>query len=142
MQRPLTSALAAVVVLAWRSPPPRRRRRRDVRHLRKNLIKNPGARAGAGVTAVGAYGVVPGWTNTAGQFGGRVLHVRERLVRDVVEGLADARKNYFFGGTTTEAVGEGNSRHADDQAAGGGRRAQGGPRRLDRELRAAGRART
>jgi hypothetical protein len=35
----------------------------------KNLIKNPGAEAGAGVTAVGAYGNVPGWTSEAGQFG-------------------------------------------------------------------------
>ena len=32
----------------------------------KNLIKNPGAEAGAGITAVGAYGVVPGWTPEAG----------------------------------------------------------------------------
>ena len=46
----------------------------------KNLIKNPGAEAGAGITAVGAYGVVPGWTNTAGQFGAASYTVPERLV--------------------------------------------------------------
>ena len=31
----------------------------------KNLIKNPSAEAGAGITAVGAFGAVPGWTNEA-----------------------------------------------------------------------------
>ena len=35
----------------------------------KNLIKNPGADLGAGITAVDAFGAVPGWTNEAGQFG-------------------------------------------------------------------------
>ena len=35
----------------------------------KNLIKNPGAEGGAGITAVGAFGALPGWTNEAGQFG-------------------------------------------------------------------------
>ena len=35
----------------------------------KNLIKNPGADAGLGVTAVGASGLVPSWTIIGGQFG-------------------------------------------------------------------------
>jgi hypothetical protein len=35
----------------------------------KNLIKNPGAEAGVGQNNAGETGNVPGWTNTAGQFG-------------------------------------------------------------------------
>ena len=33
----------------------------------KNLIKNPGAEGGLGITSVGASGAVPGWTTVAGE---------------------------------------------------------------------------
>jgi hypothetical protein len=70
----------------------------------KNLIKNPGAEAGAGVTAVGAYGVVPGWTNTAGQFGAASYTFPNGWFSKNSKGSPKRGKNYFFGGTTTEAV--------------------------------------
>jgi hypothetical protein len=70
----------------------------------KNLIKNPGAEAGAGITAVGAYGVVPGWTNTAGQFGAASYTFGNGWFGKASKGSPTRGKNYFFGGTTTEAV--------------------------------------
>jgi hypothetical protein len=70
----------------------------------KNLIKNPGAEAGAGVTAVGAYGVVPGWTNTAGQFSAASYTFPNGWFGKTSKGSPKRGKNYFFGGTTTEAV--------------------------------------
>ncbi|HET7515770.1 MAG TPA: hypothetical protein VFJ60_13275, partial [Gaiella sp.] len=70
----------------------------------KNLIKNPGAEAGAGVTAVGAYGVVPGWTNTAGQFSAASYTFPNGWFGTTSKGSPKRGKNYFFGGTTTEAV--------------------------------------
>ena len=70
----------------------------------KNLIKNPGAEAGAGITAVGAYGVVPGWTNTAGQFGAASYTFGNGWFGKASKGSPKRGKNYFFGGTTTEAV--------------------------------------
>jgi hypothetical protein len=70
----------------------------------KNLIKNPGAESGAGVTAVGAYGVVPGWTSTSGQFGAASYTFGNGWFSKSSKGSPTRRKNYFFGGTTTEAV--------------------------------------
>ena len=70
----------------------------------KNLIKNPGAEAGAGMTAVGAYGVVPGWTSAAGQFGAASYTFGNGWFSKHSKGSATRGKNYFFGGTTTEAV--------------------------------------
>jgi hypothetical protein len=70
----------------------------------KNLIKNPGAEAGAGVTAVGAYGVVPGWTNTAGQFGAASYPCPNGWFGKSSNGSTKRGKNYFVGGTTTEAT--------------------------------------
>jgi hypothetical protein len=70
----------------------------------KNLIKNPGAEAGAGITAVGAYGVVPGWTNDAGQFGAASYTFGNGWFSKASKGSPKRGKNYFFGGTTTEAV--------------------------------------
>ena len=70
----------------------------------KNLIKNPSAEAGAGITAVGAYGVVPGWTNTAGQFGAASYTFPNGWFSKLSKGSPKRGKNYFFGGTTTEAV--------------------------------------
>lgn len=70
----------------------------------KNLIKNPGADAGLGVTAVGASGLVPGWTIAAGQFGAASYTFPNGWFSARSKGPAKRGKNYFFGGTTTEAV--------------------------------------
>jgi hypothetical protein len=72
----------------------------------KNLILNPGAEAGRGLTTVGAYGAVPHWENSAGQFSAASwgsfpngwFSVRSK-------GPKIRGKNYFFGGTTTAATG-------------------------------------
>jgi hypothetical protein len=69
----------------------------------KNLIKNPGAEAGAGITAVGAYGAVPGWTNAAGQFSAASYTFPNGWFSKTTKGSPKRGKNYFFGGTTTEA---------------------------------------
>ena len=69
----------------------------------KNLIKNPGAEAGAGITAVGAFGAVPGWTNEAGQFGAASYTFPNGWFSARSKGSPKRGKNYFFGGTTTEA---------------------------------------
>jgi hypothetical protein len=70
----------------------------------KNLIKNPGADNGLGVTAVGASGLVPGWTIAAGQFGAASYTFPNGWFSARSKGPAKRGKNYFFGGTTTEAV--------------------------------------
>lgn len=70
----------------------------------KNLIKNPGADAGLGVTAVGASGLVPGWTIAAGQFGAASYTFPNGWFSARSKGPAKRGKNYFFGGTTEEAV--------------------------------------
>ncbi len=69
----------------------------------KNLIKNPGAEAGAGVTSVGAYGVVPGWTNVEGQFTAGSYTFRNGWFSKTTKGSPTRGKNYFFGGTTPDA---------------------------------------
>ena len=102
----------------------------------KNLIKNPGAEAGAGITAVGAYGVVPGWTNTAGQFGAASYTFPNGWFCEDLEGLAGAREELLLRRHDDRGhVRQGNCRYADDQAPGEGGGAQGDARRLDRELR-------
>jgi hypothetical protein len=70
----------------------------------KNLIKNPGAEAGAGVTTVGAFGAVPGWTNEAGQFGAASYTFPNGWFSKASKGSPKRGRNYFFGGTTTAAV--------------------------------------
>lgn len=70
----------------------------------KNLIKNPGAEAGAGITAVGAYGAVPGWSSEAGQFGAASYTFPNGWFQKTSRGSPKRGKNYFFGGTTTEAT--------------------------------------
>jgi hypothetical protein len=70
----------------------------------KNLIKNPGAEAGAGITSVGAFGAVPGWTNEAGQFGAASYTFPNGWFSKTSKGSPTRGKNYFFGGTTTAAV--------------------------------------
>jgi hypothetical protein len=70
----------------------------------KNLIKNPGADAGLGITAVDAFGAVPGWTNEAGQFGAASYTFPNGWFSKNSKGSAKRGKNYFFGGTTRTAV--------------------------------------
>jgi hypothetical protein len=70
----------------------------------KNLIKNPGADAGLGVTAVDARGAVPGWEIAAGQFGAASYAFPNGWFAARSKGPAKRGKNYFFGGTTREAV--------------------------------------
>src|SRR5688500_14873351 len=70
----------------------------------KNLIRNAGAEGGAGITAVGAFGAVPGWTNTSGQFGAASYAFPNGWFSASSKGSPKRGKNYFFGGTTTEAV--------------------------------------
>lgn len=70
----------------------------------KNLIKNPGADAGAGITTVGAFGVVPGWTNEAGQFTAASYTFPNGWFSMRSKGSPKRGKNYFYGGTTPEAV--------------------------------------
>ena len=70
----------------------------------KNLIKNPGADLGAGITAVDAFGAVPGWTNEAGQFGAASYTFPNGWFSARSKGPTDRSKNYFFGGTTRAAV--------------------------------------
>jgi hypothetical protein len=70
----------------------------------KNLIKNPGADAGLGITAVDAFGAVPGWTNEAGQFGAAAWTFPNGWFQKAYKGPKDRGKNYFFGGTTRPAI--------------------------------------
>jgi hypothetical protein len=70
----------------------------------KNLIKNPGADAGMGVTAVDAFGSVPGWTLVAGQFGAASYTFPNGWFSARSKGPKVRGKNYFFGGTTRAAI--------------------------------------
>ena len=70
----------------------------------KNLIKNPGAEAGAGITAVGAFGAVPGWANEAGQFTAASYTFPNGWFSKTSKGSPARGRNYFFGGTTPEAA--------------------------------------
>jgi hypothetical protein len=71
----------------------------------KNLIKNPGAEAGLGLTQPGAFGSVPGWTVTAGQFGAAAYTgFGIGWFNTTSKGPKGKGKNYFFGGTTPAAT--------------------------------------
>jgi hypothetical protein len=70
----------------------------------KNLIKNPGAELGRGVTTVNAFGSVPGWSNESGQFGAATYTFPNGFYFKTTPGPKDRGKNYFFGGTTEKAV--------------------------------------
>ena len=72
----------------------------------KNLILNPGAEAGHGVTAIGAYGAVPHWVNTQGQFSAASWgSFPNGWFSKRSKGPTARGKNYFFGGVTTAATG-------------------------------------
>jgi hypothetical protein len=70
----------------------------------KNLIKNPGAELGRGVTAVGAFGGVPGWTIEGGQFGAASYAFPNGWFSARSQGPKNRGKNYFFGGTSEAAI--------------------------------------
>ncbi len=71
----------------------------------KNLVQNPGAESGKGLTATGANGAVPHWTNTEGQFGAAAYTgFGVGWFTATSKGPSDRGKNYFFGGTTTAAT--------------------------------------
>ena len=102
----------------------------------KNLIKNPGAEGGAGITAVGAFGAVPRLDDTGGPVRRRLVHLPERLVLREVEGLAEPRQELLL--RRDDAGGhhrQGDDRQADDQASRRGGREEGDARWLARELR-------
>lgn len=70
----------------------------------KNLIKNPGADGGLGLTAVDTRGAVPGWTSVAGEFGAASYSFPNGWFSARSLGPKNRGKNYFFGGTTRAAV--------------------------------------
>ena len=70
----------------------------------KNLIKNPGAEAGLGVTAVDASGAVPGWTNVSGQFGAASYTFPNGWFSQRSKGPKNRGRNYFFGGTVRASI--------------------------------------
>jgi hypothetical protein len=70
----------------------------------KNLIKNPGADNGLGITAVDASGAVPHWTNVAGEFGAASYTFPNGWFSAKSNGPKNRGKNYFFGGTTRAAA--------------------------------------
>ena len=101
----------------------------------KNLIKNPGADAGLGITSVDASGAVPGWTIEAGQFG--AAEWRSRTAGSRRRSRAPKKgKNYFFGGTTPDGDRRACvDRQADHHAGCGRGRQESDAQRLARELR-------
>src|SRR5688500_7614000 len=70
----------------------------------KNLIKNPGAEAGLGITAVGASGAVPGWTTVAGDFGAASYTFPNGWFSMKTKGPKSRGRNYFYGGTVDASV--------------------------------------
>jgi hypothetical protein len=71
----------------------------------KNLVLNPGAEAGKGLTSTDTNGAVPHWTNQAGQFGAAAYTgFGDGWFSATSKGPADKGKNYFFGGTTSAAT--------------------------------------
>jgi len=71
----------------------------------KNLVLNPGAEAGKGLTATNVQGAVPDWTNAAGQFGAAAYTgFGVGWFTASSTGPKEKGKNYFFGGTTTAAT--------------------------------------
>lgn len=71
----------------------------------KNLVLNPGAESGKGLTATGTNGAVPHWTSTEGQFGAAAYTgFGVGWFSASSKGPADKGKNYFFGGTTPAAT--------------------------------------
>jgi hypothetical protein len=70
----------------------------------KNLIKNPGAEGGLGITSVGASGAVPGWTTVAGDFGAASYTFPNGWFSQKTKGPKNRGKNYFFGGTVPAAA--------------------------------------
>jgi hypothetical protein len=72
----------------------------------RNLIANPGAEAGRGVTAFNTSGAVPHWVSTQGQFGAASwASFPAGWFSERSTGPKDRGKNYFFGGATATSAG-------------------------------------
>jgi hypothetical protein len=70
----------------------------------KNLIKNPGAEAGLGLTSVDASGAVPGWETVAGEFGAASYTFPNGWFSKRSKGPKNRGRNYFFGGTVRASI--------------------------------------
>ena len=102
----------------------------------KNLIKNPGAEAGAGDHRRRGVRRSSGLDERGGPVRRRVVHLPQRVVREDVEGLAQAGQELLLRRHDHRGrLREGHDRQADDQAACGGVGSQGDARRLARQLR-------
>ena len=97
----VATALAALAVVAAGSAAPAA----ACSFCGKNLVLNPGAESGKGLTATGTTGAVPHWTSTEGQFSAAAYTgFGVGWFSASSKGPADKGKNYFFGGTTTAAT--------------------------------------
>ena len=74
-----------------------------MRDLREEPHQEPRRGGRRGITAVGAFGAVPGWTNEAGQFTAASYTFPNGWFSARSKGSPKRGKNYFFGGTTPEA---------------------------------------
>jgi hypothetical protein len=104
MRKLLLSALLGAAVVAALALAMTASAQRGCGICGKNLIKNPGAELGRGVTTVNAFGGVPGWTNESGQFGAASYTFPNGFYFKTTPGPKDRGKNYFFGGTTAKAI--------------------------------------
>jgi hypothetical protein len=92
-------AALAVAAAGWAAPTA------GCSYCGKNLVLNPGAEAGKGLTSTDTNGAVPHWTNEAGQFGAAAYTgFGGGWFTATSNGPADKGKNYFFGGTTPAAT--------------------------------------
>ena len=103
----------------------------------KNLVLNPGAESGKGLTATGTNGAVPHWTSTEGPVRrGRLYRLRCRLVLGELEGPCGQGQELLLRWHDDSCdLGEGEHRQPDDQAPRERCRTQGDAQRLARELR-------
>ena len=84
----------------------------------KNLIKNPGAEAGLGITAVDASGAVPGWTNVAGEFGAASYTFPNGWFSATIHRTEEPGQELLLRGNDPGGGGgASNDRKADDQVA-------------------------
>jgi hypothetical protein len=67
----------------------------------KNLVQNPGAEAGRGLTSVDSSGTVPHWTKTTPGFGAAKYGAPAFAFDATTPGPKDRGTNYFFGASMT-----------------------------------------
>jgi hypothetical protein len=70
----------------------------------KNLVQNPGAEAGRGLTSIDSNGAVPGWTKTTPGFGAAQYGAPAFAFNATSPGPKDRGKNYFFGAAMSATV--------------------------------------